>query len=117
MVDVVGVPGIRRQRVGHNHMPAAQLAALSGAIQRACGSNWPRPSLDLAHYGDLFLAPAGSEGPAHVLGNLDGHPCPRGTRAGRGCRLGITPLDIDQSRWPFSISASGREEGRWTGTR
>ena len=66
MVDVLGVHGIGQQQGGRNQMLPVWQAALSDGVERARGREWPKPSLDLAYYGDVFLAATGGKGLADV---------------------------------------------------
>ena len=62
MVDVLGLHGIGQQQVGRLQMLPGWQAALSDGVERARGMRWPKPSLDLAYYGDVFLADTGYMG-------------------------------------------------------
>ena len=56
MVDVLGLHGIGQQQRGRLQMQPDWQAALRDGVERAKGLAWPKPSLDLAYYGDVFLA-------------------------------------------------------------
>jgi hypothetical protein len=62
VVDVLGVHGIGQQQRGRLQMLPDWQAALSDGVERAKGLAWPKPSLDLAYYGDVFLADTDSKG-------------------------------------------------------
>jgi hypothetical protein len=51
---------------GSNSAPAPDAAGLAAAlgdgVERAKESTWPKPSLDLAYYGDVFLAKTDNKG-------------------------------------------------------
>jgi hypothetical protein len=55
-MKVVGVHGISQQQAGRNQLLAAWQPALADGVERAAGRDGPRMQLDLAYYGDLFLA-------------------------------------------------------------
>ena len=63
MVDVVGVHGIAQQQGGRHQLLEAWRPALHDGVERARGLEWPKPSLDLVYYGDLYLAATGMKGP------------------------------------------------------
>jgi len=62
VVDVLGLHGIGQQQRGRNQMLPDWQAALGDGVERARGLAWPKPSLDLAYYGDVFLADTDSKG-------------------------------------------------------
>jgi hypothetical protein len=62
VVDVLGLHGIGQQQQGRLQMLPDWQAALSGRVERARGLARPKPSLDLAHYGDVFLTDTDSKG-------------------------------------------------------
>jgi len=62
VVDLLGVHGIGQQQLGPNQMLPGWSRALSDAVQFARGRQWPKPSMDLAFYGDLFLESTESKG-------------------------------------------------------
>ena len=64
VVDVLGLHGIGQQQSGRNQMLPDWQAGLNDGVERARGRDWPKPSLDLAYYGDLFLAAADTKGGA-----------------------------------------------------
>ena len=55
MVDILGVHGIGQQQGGRNQLLPAWQAALDDGMERAKGYDAPKPSLDIAYYGDIFL--------------------------------------------------------------
>ncbi|WP_077381643.1 alpha/beta fold hydrolase [Mesorhizobium prunaredense] len=55
MVDVLGLHGIGQQQSGRNQMLPDWQAGLNDGVERARGRDFPKPSLNLAYYGDLFL--------------------------------------------------------------
>lgn len=72
MTDVVGVHGIGQQQGGRNQILGAWQPALADGLERASGRGGPGPDLDLAYYGDLFLASTGTKEAASVdLHDLD----------------------------------------------
>ncbi len=56
VADVLGVHGIGQQQSGRNQMLPDWQAALRDGIERARGRGGSAPTMDLAYYGDLFLA-------------------------------------------------------------
>lgn len=64
MVYVVGVHGIGQQQSGRQQMLQAWGPALADGVERAAGRDLPKPVLDLAYYGDLFLAATATKGAA-----------------------------------------------------
>jgi hypothetical protein len=71
MTDVVGIHGIAQQQGGPNQLLEKWRPALHDGIRIFLGRpDAPKPSLDIAFYGDLFLKAAGTKGPA-VLEDLD----------------------------------------------
>ena len=62
MVDVLGLHGIGQQQRGRQQMLPDWQAALGDGVERARGLAWPKPSLDLAYYGDVFLADTDRKG-------------------------------------------------------
>jgi Alpha/beta hydrolase family len=63
MVDVVGVHGISQQQGGRLQMLGPWQQALGDGVERARGRDFPKPSLDIAYYGDFFLESSASKGP------------------------------------------------------
>jgi hypothetical protein len=55
MVDVVGVHGISQQQGGRLQMVGPWQRALGDGDERARGRYFPKPSLDIAYYGDFLL--------------------------------------------------------------
>ena len=55
MINVVGVHGIGQQQGGRLQMVAPWQAALGDGVERARGRQFPKPTLDISYYGDLFL--------------------------------------------------------------
>lgn len=68
MVDVVAVHGISQQQGGRNQLIGPWQRSLSDGVERARGRGFPKPSLDIAFYGDFFLKSSESKGP--VPGDL-----------------------------------------------
>jgi hypothetical protein len=62
MVDVLGLHGIAQQQRGRLQMLPDWQAALSDGVERAKGLASAKPSLELAYYGDVFLADTDSKG-------------------------------------------------------
>jgi hypothetical protein len=62
VVDVLGLHGIGQQQWGRLQMRPDWQAALGDGVERARGLAWPKPSLDLAYYGDVFLADTDNKG-------------------------------------------------------
>lgn len=62
MVDVLGLHGIGQQQRGRLQMLPDWQAAVGDGVERARGLAWPKPSLNLAYYGDVFLADTDSKG-------------------------------------------------------
>lgn len=62
MSGVVGVHGIGQQQGGRHQLVGAWQPALADGIERAVGRDGPDPALDVAYYGDLFLAADGTKG-------------------------------------------------------
>jgi hypothetical protein len=62
VVDVLGLHGIGQQQRGRLQMLPDWQAALGDGVERAKGATWPKPSIDLAYYGDVFLADTDSKG-------------------------------------------------------
>jgi hypothetical protein len=62
VVDVLGLHGIGQQQRGRLQMLPDWQAALGDGVERAKGLGWPKPSIDLAYYGDVFLAETDSKG-------------------------------------------------------
>lgn len=71
MVDVLGLHGIGQQQGGRLQMLPGWQAALGDGVERARGVKWPKPSLDLAYYGDVFLVGADDKGGPPGLEMLD----------------------------------------------
>lgn len=57
MVDVVGIHGIAKQQSGRQQLLDDWKPALGDGIERALGAGRHTFSMDIAYYGDLFLAP------------------------------------------------------------
>lgn len=57
MVVVVGVHGIAQQQRGRHQLQAPWRQALADGLERAVSHPVAEPPLDLAYYGDIFLAP------------------------------------------------------------
>lgn len=62
MVDVVGVHGISQQQGGRLQMAGPWQRSLGDGVERARGRDFPKPSLDIAYYGDFFLENSTSKG-------------------------------------------------------
>jgi hypothetical protein len=62
MVDILGLHGIGQQQSGRNQMLPGWRAGLGDGVERAKRLAWPKPSLDLAYYGDVFLADTDGKG-------------------------------------------------------
>ncbi len=62
VVDVLGLHGIGQQQRGRLQMLPDWRTALGDGVERARGLTWPKPSLDLAYYGDVFLTDTDSKG-------------------------------------------------------
>jgi hypothetical protein len=62
MVDVLGLHGIAQQQRGRLQMLPEWKKPLGDGVERARGLMWPKPSLDLAYYGDVFLADTENKG-------------------------------------------------------
>jgi hypothetical protein len=62
VVDVLGLHGIGQQQRGRLQMLPDWRSALGDGVERARGLAWPKPSLDLAYYGDVFLADTDTKG-------------------------------------------------------
>jgi len=60
---LVGVHGIAQQQVGRHQLQGPWARALADGVERWTGRGVQVPALDIAFYGDLFLAAA--SGPAH----------------------------------------------------
>ena len=72
VVDVLGLHGIGQQQRGRLQMLPDWQAALGDGVERAKGLTWPKPSIDLAYYGDVFLAETDSKGEPQDPEALDG---------------------------------------------
>jgi hypothetical protein len=59
MASIVAVHGIAQQQLGRNQMVDFWSRALADGLERASGTRATLPELDIAYYGDLFLAPTG----------------------------------------------------------
>jgi hypothetical protein len=57
VVNVLGVHGIAQQQLGREQLLVEWRPALNDGVTRARGLAWPKPSLDIAYYGDVFLRP------------------------------------------------------------
>lgn len=57
---IIGIHGIAQQQLGRQQLRAAWRPALGDGVERACGRPVPEVPLDMAFYGDVFLA--GSDG-------------------------------------------------------
>jgi hypothetical protein len=64
VVDVVGVHGISQQQAGRLQLLEPWRLALADGIERARGRDFRTPTLDVAYYGDLFLAGSTTKGGA-----------------------------------------------------
>jgi hypothetical protein len=62
VADVLGLHGIGQQQRGRLQMLPDWQAGLSDGVERAKGLTWPKPSIDLAYYGDVFLSGTDSKG-------------------------------------------------------
>jgi hypothetical protein len=62
VVDVLGLHGIAQQQRGRLQMLPDWQAGLGDGVEKAKGMRWPKPSIDLAYYGDVFLANTDSKG-------------------------------------------------------
>jgi hypothetical protein len=71
MVDVLGLHGIGQQQRGRLQMLPDWQAALGDGVERAKGLAWPKPAIDLAYYGDVFLAETDSKGEPQDPAALD----------------------------------------------
>lgn len=60
MVDVVAIHGISQQQGGRLQLLEPWQLALGDGIERARGRGFPKPSMDLVYYGDLFLSASGT---------------------------------------------------------
>jgi hypothetical protein len=56
MAEIVGVHGIMNEHVGRHQLRAEWAPALADGIERSTGHRAVLPDLDMAFYGDLFLA-------------------------------------------------------------
>jgi hypothetical protein len=63
--------GIGQQQRDRLQMLPDWQAALGDGVERAKGLGWPEPSLDLAYYGDVFLAETDSKGEPQDPAALD----------------------------------------------
>lgn len=71
MVDVLGLHGIAQQQRGRLQLLPDWQAGLGDGVERAKGLAWPKPALDLAYYGDVFLAETDSKGKPQDPENVD----------------------------------------------
>jgi hypothetical protein len=62
VVDVLGLHGIAQQQLGREQLLVEWRPALNDGVTRARGLAWPKPSLDLAYYGDVFLRDTDDKG-------------------------------------------------------
>jgi hypothetical protein len=61
---IVGVHGIAQQQVGRQQLRDPWARALADGLERAAGHRCEVPDLEIAYYGDVFVAHAGSDGKA-----------------------------------------------------
>jgi hypothetical protein len=72
VVDVLGVHGIGQQQGGRNQLLPAWQAGLADGVERAKGYDAPKPSLDIAYYGDVFLPETDDKGAADPFEDIEG---------------------------------------------
>jgi hypothetical protein len=72
VVDVLAVHGIGQQQLGPNQILPAWSRALDDGVQFARGRAWPKPTMDLAFYGNLFLRSTQTKSlPARITSDED----------------------------------------------